>query len=66
MGALYVILTALAYLYPRLRMVESELPDMIADDAEAPATESDKPDMAPHQPRHERLVGVGTETNLAS
>jgi hypothetical protein len=31
MGTLTMIVTVVAYLYPRLRLVEDELPDAIAD-----------------------------------
>jgi hypothetical protein len=32
MGTLTMIVTVVAYLYPRLRLVEDELPDAISDD----------------------------------
>jgi penicillin amidase len=47
-GMLAMLVTAVAYLYPRLRLVEDELPDVVTDEA---ATETESPEKSPdHQP----------------
>jgi len=34
MGVFVIVISVVAYAYPRLRLVEAELPDFVSDDAE--------------------------------
>jgi DHA3 family macrolide efflux protein-like MFS transporter len=40
MGALKVVASLSGYLYPRIRLVEDELPDVIADEPTTPISHS--------------------------
>lgn len=54
-GILLILATAIGYLYPRLRLVEDELPDATTDEAPIGA-EGTKQDRASHQPQFESAI----------